>query len=210
MCPWVQTVGGAVDGDGKVTGGDGASVEAVVGDERRHDARLSAAGVDRFDAGALFGQSRAAVYDDAIIGKGVTSAQSKDKTLADAMQPMERPVLTAGDTPQAMLWGGVIAIVKGKGQEAATEFALHATTDEATTSEYFAARALPPSTTAGLAAPAVAKDTFTTEWTRKITTTATGRMTSRAPVESEPPVPGSAGPGVMAGAVTGRPARTEA
>ncbi|MGW2849977.1 hypothetical protein [Streptomyces sp. NPDC001274] len=130
--------------------------------------------MDRFDARALFGQGKAAFYDDAIIGKGVTSAQSKDKTLADAMQPMQRPVLKAGDTPQALLWGGVIAIVKGKGQDAATDFALHATTDQATVAQYFAERALPPSTTAGLADPKVAKDTFSTEWTEKITKTATG------------------------------------
>ncbi len=82
--------------------------------------------------------------------------------------------LTAGDTPQALLWGGAIAIVKGRGQDAATEFALHTTTVRATTSEYFAARAPPPSTTAGLSAPEVAKDNFTTERTGKITRTATG------------------------------------
>lgn len=68
----------------------------------------------------------------------------------------------------------MIAIVKGKGQDAATEFALHTTSDRATTTEYFASRALPPSTTAGLADPKVAQDTFTTEWTEKITDTATG------------------------------------
>ncbi|MEU3125704.1 ABC transporter substrate-binding protein [Streptomyces sp. NPDC047726] len=170
----MQTFGCAMLDGGKVTIGDDASVDAVTWYKKLHDEKLIAADVDRFDARALFGQGKAAFYDDAIIGKGVTSAQSKDKTLADAMQPMERPVLKAGDTPQALLWGGVIAIVKGKGQDAATEFALHTTTDRATTSEYFAARALPPSTTAGLAAPEVAKDTFTTEWTRKITSTATG------------------------------------
>ncbi|GHJ97981.1 ABC transporter substrate-binding protein [Streptomyces sp. NE5-10] len=172
--PWMQTFGCTMLDGGKVTIGDDASVDAVTWYKKLHDEKLIAADVDRFDARALFGQGKAAFYDDAIIGKGVTSAQSKDKTLANAMQPMERPVLKAGDTPQALLWGGVIAIVKGKGQEAATRFALHTTTDRATTSEYFAARALPPSTTAGLAAPEVAKDAFTTEWTRKITRTATG------------------------------------
>lgn len=172
--PWMQTFGCKLLDGGKVTIGDDASIDAVTWYKKLHDQKLIAADVDRFDARALFGQGKAAFYDDAIIGKGVTSAQSKDKTLADAMQPMERPVLKAGDTPQALLWGGVIAIVKGKGQDAATEFALHTTTDLATTSQYFAERALPPSTTAGLAAPEVAKDTFSTEWTSKITKTATG------------------------------------
>ncbi|MER5746363.1 sugar ABC transporter substrate-binding protein [Streptomyces sp. NPDC002225] len=172
--PWMQTFGCTLlDGD-KVTIGDDASIDAVTWYKKLHDQKLIAADVDRFDARALFGQGKAAFYDDAIIGKGVTSAQSKDKTLADAMQPMQRPVLKAGDTPQALLWGGVIAIVKGKGQDAATDFALHATTDQATVAQYFAERALPPSTTAGLADPKVAKDTFSTEWTEKITKTATG------------------------------------
>ncbi|MFJ1894127.1 extracellular solute-binding protein [Streptomyces sp. NPDC088170] len=172
--PWMQTFGCTLLEDSKVTIGDDASIDAVTWYKKLHDEKLIAADVDRFDARALFGQGKAAFYDDAIIGKGVTAAQSKDKTLADAMQPMKRPVLRAGDTPQALLWGGVIAIVKDKGQDAATEFALHTTTDRATTTEYFAARALPPSTTAGLSDPKVAQDTFTTEWTEKITDTATG------------------------------------
>ncbi|MYQ88170.1 MULTISPECIES: extracellular solute-binding protein [unclassified Streptomyces] len=172
--PWMQTFGCTLLEDSKVTIGDDASIDAVTWYKKLHDEKLIAADVDRFDARALFGQGKAAFYDDAIIGKGVTAAQSKDKTLADAMRPMKRPVLRAGDTPQALLWGGVIAIVKGKGQDAATEFALHTTTDRATTTEYFAARALPPSTTAGLSDPKVAQDTFTTEWTEKITDTATG------------------------------------
>lgn len=172
--PWMQTFGCTLLEGDKVTIGDDASVDAVTWYKKLHDAKLIAADVDRFDARALFGQGKAVFYDDAVIGKGVTAAQSKDKTLADAMRPMPRPVLRSGDTPQALLWGGVIAIVKGKGQDAATRFALHTTSDRATTSEYFAARALPPSTTAGLSAPEVAKDTFTTEWTEKITKTATG------------------------------------
>ncbi|MEE1768284.1 extracellular solute-binding protein [Streptomyces sp. JV185] len=172
--PWMQTFGCTLLEDSKVTIGDDASIDAVTWYKKLHDEKLIAADVDRFDARALFGQGKAAFYDDAIIGKGVTAAQSKDKTLADAMQPMKRPVLRSGDTPQALLWGGVIAIVKGKGQDAATEFALHTTSDRATTTEYFASRALPPSTTAGLADPKVAQDTFTAEWTEKITDTATG------------------------------------
>ncbi|MEV0095000.1 ABC transporter substrate-binding protein [Streptomyces sp. NPDC050738] len=172
--PWMQTFGCTLlDGD-QVTIGDDASIDALTWYKKLHDAKLIASDVDRFDARALFGQGKAAFYDDAIIGKGVTSAQSKDKTLAAAMQPVPRPVLRAGDSPRALLWGGVIAVVKGKGQEAATQFALHTTSDQATTSRYFADLALPPSTTSGLADPKVAKDTFTTEWTEKITKTATG------------------------------------
>ncbi|MBC9711561.1 extracellular solute-binding protein [Streptomyces sp. TRM66268-LWL] len=172
--PWMQTFGCTLlDGD-KVTIGDDASVDAVTWYKKLHDAKLIAADVDRFDARALFGQGKAAFYDDAIIGKGATAAQSKDKTLADAMQPVTRPVLTSGDTPRALLWGHVIAVAKGEGQEAATEFALHATSDRATTVEYFETLALPPATTQGLADPKVKDDAFTTAWTEQITKTATG------------------------------------
>lgn len=91
--PWMQTFGCTLmDGD-EVTIGDDASIDAVTWYKKLHDEKLIASDVDRFDARALFGQGKAAFYDDAIIGKGVTSAQSKDKTLADAMQPMKRPVL---------------------------------------------------------------------------------------------------------------------
>ncbi|WP_258534814.1 ABC transporter substrate-binding protein [Streptomyces sp. PT12] len=171
--PWMRTFGCTlVEGD-TVTIGDDASVEAVEWYKRLYDDGLIAADVDRFDARALFAQGRVGFYDDAVIGKGATVAQASDPALADAMVPVPRPVLASGDTPQALLWGHVIVVVDGEGSDAATEFALHTTSDTATVADYFERLALPPTTEEGLADPAVAQDTFTTEWTERITATAT-------------------------------------
>ncbi|NGN63119.1 extracellular solute-binding protein [Streptomyces sp. A7024] len=171
--PWMQTFGCTIlDGD-KVTIGDDASIDAVEWYKKLHDAKLIAKDVDRFDARALFGQGTVGFYDDAVIGKGATLATAKDKNLADAMVPVPRPVLKKGDDPQALLWGGVLAVVKGEGSDSAADFALHATSDVPTAVSYFGKTAMPPTTAKGLADPKVAADTFTSDWTKKITKTAT-------------------------------------
>ncbi|MFB6815358.1 ABC transporter substrate-binding protein [Streptomyces sp. NPDC056347] len=172
--PWMQTFGCTLLEGDRVTIGDDASVDAVTWYKRLYDERLIAPDVDRFDARALFAQGRAVFYDDAVIGKGVIASQTKDKKLAGAMQPVPRPVLQKGDIPRALLWGQVLVIVRGHGQDAATEFALHTTSDKETVTEYFEQVALPPTTTEGLEDPKVQGDAFTTDWTEKITGTATG------------------------------------
>ncbi|WP_419999793.1 ABC transporter substrate-binding protein [Streptomyces boninensis] len=170
--PWMQTFGCTILENGSVTIGDDASIDAVAWYKKLHDAGLIAKDVDRFDARALFGQGTVGFYDDAVIGKGATLATAKDKKLADAMVPVARPVLKRGDDPQALLWGGVLAVVKGEGSDSATDFALHTTSDVETAVDYFQKVAYPPATTKALADPKVAADTFTSDWTKKITKTA--------------------------------------
>lgn len=180
ILPWMQTFGcpllegGEGDSGGKVAIGDDASVDAVTWYKKLYDAKLIAADVDRFDARALFAQGKAGFYDDALVAKAVIAAQAKDAGLADAMQPVVRPVLHSGDTPQALLWGHLLVVARGQGSDTAADFALHATSDKATVVEYFEGLGLPPATTAGLTDPKVTADTFITDWTERITKTATG------------------------------------
>jgi multiple sugar transport system substrate-binding protein len=172
--PWMQTFGSPILKDGKVVIGDDASIDAVTWYKKLYDDKLIAKDVDRNGARALFGRGTVGFYDDAIVGKASTLANAKDpKKLGRAMVPFSRPVLKAGDSPQALLWGHVIVVIKGDGQDAATRFALKTTSDVATTTEYFKAVGLPPATSKGLAARDIAADTFTTDWTRRITATAT-------------------------------------
>ncbi len=111
---WMKTFGCTLlDGD-KVTIGDDASVDAVTWYKKLYDQKLIAPDVDRFDARALFSQGRAAIYDDAIVGKGAVVKDSPDKQLADKLDPVARPVLKSGDDPQAQLWGHVIVVVEGR------------------------------------------------------------------------------------------------
>jgi multiple sugar transport system substrate-binding protein len=169
---WMQTFGCTLLEGDKVTIGDDASVEAVTWYKKLYDQKLIAPDVDRFDARALFSQGRAAIYDDAIVGKGAVVKDSPDPELADKLAPVSRPVVKSGDDPQAQLWGHVIVVVEGAAANTATSFAQWMTSDAAATDEFFAKLALPPTTEKGLASPAVANDPFTKAFSEKITKTA--------------------------------------
>lgn len=167
---WMRTFGcKLVDDANQVTIGDDASIEAVAWYKSLYDRKLIAADVDRFDARALFAQGRAAIYDDAIVGKGVVAAESPDADLVNKLAPMARPVVTPGDTPQAMLWGHVVVVFDDDAAGAAAEFAKFITSDRPTAVDYFTKTALPPTTTDALDDPAVADDEFTKTWTDLIT-----------------------------------------
>ncbi|MGV9266097.1 ABC transporter substrate-binding protein [Kitasatospora sp. NPDC003701] len=175
LFPWMKTFGCPVIKDsGTVSIGDDASIDAVTWYKKLYDAKLIAPDVGRADARALFGRGTVGFYDDAIVGKAATLATAQDKdALAAAMAPFSRPVLKAGDTPQALLWGHVLVVTQGPGSDAATRFALHTSSDQGTVTDYFAKLGLPPTTKAGLADPKVTSDAFTSAWTAKITSTAT-------------------------------------
>ena len=169
---WMKTFGCTLlDGD-TVTIGDEASVDAVTWYKKLYDQKLIAPDVDRFDARALFSQGRAAIYDDAIVGKGAVIKDSPDPALADKLDPVARPVLKSGDEPQAQLWGHVIVVVEGEAANTATSFAQWMTSDQAATDEFFAKLSLPPTTEKGLASDAVANDPFTKAFSERITKTA--------------------------------------
>lgn len=169
---WMQAFGcDLLDGD-QVTIGDDASIETVAWYKRLYDRKLIAPDVDRFDARALFAQKKTAIYEDAVVGKGVIAAESPDKELVHKLAPMVRPVRTEGDTPQAALWGHIVVVFDDEARDSAAEFARFLTTDRTTTVDYFEQTALPPTTTAALADQAVADDEFTASWTERITATA--------------------------------------
>ncbi|NUR91900.1 MAG: extracellular solute-binding protein [Nonomuraea sp.] len=188
ILPWMRTFGSPLMNGDEITIGDDGSVAAVEWYKKLYDAKLIAPDVDRFDARALFSQGKAAFYDDAIIARNVVATQAQDKALVEKMKPLPRPVLKQGDTPQALLWGGVIAVVEGEGADAAADFAAFTTSDTATVATYFEKNKMPPTTTAGLADPKVSGDTFTTEWTEQITKTASAnpfwRYAGYAQIES--------------------------
>lgn len=169
---WMRTFGCPLIEDGRVAIGDAASVEAVAWYTSLYERKLIAPDVDRFDARALFAQQKAAIYDDAIVGKGVVAAQSPDKELASKLAPLTRPVLTAGQTPRAALWGHLVVVFDDAAAEPAAAFARFLTSDRATAVGYFEQTALPPTTQAALDDPAVAGDEFTRTWNERITATA--------------------------------------
>lgn len=169
---WMQTFGSKLVEDGKVTIGDDASIEAVTWYKKLYDEGLIAADVDRFDARSLFSQGKAAIYDDAPVGRAGVLKDAPDADLGSKLLPGARPVVKAGDTARALAWGHVIAVVDGEAASTAAEFAQWMTSDEPTVVGYFDALGLPPTTEAGLAAPSVTSDKFIADFTSKITATA--------------------------------------
>ncbi|MBW1640410.1 extracellular solute-binding protein [Microbacterium resistens] len=173
---WMQTFGSDLVKDGTVTIGDDASIEAVTWYKSLYDQGLIAADVDRFDARSLFAQGRAAIYDDAPVGRASVTKDSPDPDLASKLVPESRPVLKNGDTPRALVWGGAIAVVGGGAGDStrtAADFGQWATSDLKAVLGDYALRGLPPVTEEAQASKEVASDAFGSRFAEKITATAT-------------------------------------
>ena len=173
---WMQTFGSDLVKDGKVTIGDDASIEAITWYKSLYDQGLIAADVDRFDARSLFSQGRAAIYDDAPVGRASVTKDSPDPDLASKLVPESRPVLKKGDTPRALVWGGAIAIVgggSGDSTRTAGDFGQWATSDLKAVLGDYELRGLPPVTEEAQASKEVASDAFGSRFAEKITATAT-------------------------------------
>lgn len=166
---WMQTFGSTIVEDGKVTIGDEASIEAVTWYKELFDKGLITADIDRAAARALFGQGKAAVYDDAPAGRAAVLKSASDPELASKMAPFARPVLSSGDVPQEVLWGHLLVVVDGEGAPTAADFAQWITSDPAQQVSYFTALGLPPATTEALASSAVAGNTFVSQFTERVT-----------------------------------------
>lgn len=166
---WMQTFGSPIVEDGKITIGDDASVEAVTWYKKLFDQGLITADIDRAAARALFGQGKAAVYDDAPAGRAAVLKSASDPALASKMAPFARPVLKKGDTPQELLWGHLLVVVDGEGAGTAGDFAQWITSDPAQQVSYFTALGLPPATDAALASSAVAGNAFVSQFTERVT-----------------------------------------
>ena len=169
VIPWMWEFGSPiVDDSGKIVIGDDGSVAAMTWYKKLYDQKLIAPDINRFDARALMSQAKAAYYEDAIGGRAAVAGASADKALGDKLQPIARPVNAAGDKPRHLAWGHVIAVVNGSGAAAAAKFAKTVTSDAAYTGPWFAKAGLPPSTTTGLADPAVTGDKFASEFAKQI------------------------------------------
>lgn len=170
---WMETFGSPiVDGD-QVTIGDDASIEAIAWYKSLYDQKLIAADVNRDDARTLFAQGRAAMYDDAVVAKGILLSATPDKNFESKLEPVARPVVNDGDDPRAMLWGHIVVVVDDEAGDTAAEFTQWLTSDEATVIDYFTEFALPPTTEAALASEEVGSDTFVSTFSERITATAT-------------------------------------
>lgn len=169
---WMWTFGSDVLVDGELLVSGPEAVQAVEWYASLLNDGYISSGVDRFDARALFAQGNAAMYDDAIIGRGAVVGESPDPDFADKVIPVPRPLSDAVDEPQAMLWGHVVVVLEGGDTDAAIDFVTYLTATPEVALTYFEQTGLPPTTEEALNADVVQEDTYTSEWTDKITATA--------------------------------------
>lgn len=170
---WMWTFGSPVVENDKITVGDDASVEALTWYKKLHDNGLIGKDMDRFDARALFGQGKVGLYDDAAPARKFVEPSAKDPDIGEKLISWSKPVLERGNTPQAMAWGHVIGIASGrKGEYAGGQFAKHMTGDPETAIEYFERAGYPPTTEDALDEPKFTEDTFASQFSEKVTSTA--------------------------------------
>ncbi|MBM7791052.1 extracellular solute-binding protein [Tenggerimyces flavus] len=169
---WMWTFGSPVVEDGKIVVGDEPSVEALTWYKGLYDKGLIGKDMDRFDARALFGQGKVGLYDDAAPARKFVSANATDPKIGEKLVAWKRPVLKAGDQPQAMAWGHVLAVVAGgEGEYAAGQFVKHLTSDADTAITYFKSAGYPPTTQQALENPTFTGDPFASSFVEKVTAT---------------------------------------
>lgn len=170
---WLWTFGSPVVENDKITVGDEASVAALTWYKKLYDKGLIGKDMDRFDARALFGQNRVGVYDDAAPARKFVTPSAKDKDIGEKLIAWKKPVLKSGDTPQAMAWGHIIAIIGGgEGEYASGQFGKWITSDPQPAIDYFESAGYPPTTKKALAEPKFTDDRFASQFAEKITATA--------------------------------------
>lgn len=165
---WMWAFGSPVVKDGKIVVGDDASVEALVWYKKLYDEKLIAPDVNRFDARALFAQGKVGFYEDAIGGKGAVLKAATDKSLADKLMPVSRPVKSASDKPVHLAWGHALVVLQGAGAAAASRFVTAVTGTPTYNGEWFKKTGLPPTTKSALDTADVKGDAFTTAFTSAI------------------------------------------
>ena len=172
LIPWIWTFGGnVIDADGNVVLGDEGSVAALEWYKSLLDRGLIAPEMDRFTARQLFSQGKTAFYDDAIVVKGIVTADTPIENLGDLIVSVPRPVLAEGDSPQSLLWGHIVVVFDGEQSDAAADWAQHLTSDPETIMAYFDAMSLPPTTVGGLTSSVVQEDEFISSWSNNVTAT---------------------------------------
>lgn len=168
IIPWIWTFGGDIISNGKGTLGDKGSVQAVQWYKDLLDQGYIASEVDRFDARALFSQGKVGFYDDAPLARAELLSQSPDPNLASKITPLPRPVRGSGD-PQALLWGRIVVVIEGEGDDASAEFARYLTSDKEAILKWFEATTLPPTTEEALQSEEVQSSEFLSTFAEEIT-----------------------------------------
>lgn len=162
--PWFRTFGSKiVDGD-QVAVNDAGAVQALEWFTHLYQEGLVTLNIGRPEARTLFGQGKAAFFDDANSVIGVIKAQAADPALLDHTVPVPRPVVKAGDQPQALAWGGLIVVFNQGPTATATEFATYYTSSTDIALNRFEKLGMAPTLAEAVADEAFTSDAWNSTW----------------------------------------------
>ncbi|ANJ27803.1 sugar ABC transporter substrate-binding protein [Agromyces aureus] len=168
--PWFRTFGSKIVDGEEISVNDKGAVEALTWIKSLVDDGLVSLNVGRPEARTLYSQGKAAFFDDANQVRGTISSQATDPTLLDHTLPVSRPVVKAGDEPQALAWGGLLVVFKEGPANTASQFASFLSSDVDTALNRFEQIGSVPTTTKALEDPIFADDAYATTWQEQITT----------------------------------------
>ena len=164
--PWLWTFGASlVDEDGNVTVDSDAAAECIDWYKGLLDNGYIQMNIARSDARTLFAQGKMAFYDDAISCNGVAVSNGVDEaSLEDHIQPMDRPVLKEGDTPQSSMWGHLLVVFKkSENQAQAADFIKHVVSEEESL-KYLESNGMPPVLNTAIDSDAVKNNSWVSKW----------------------------------------------
>lgn len=163
---WVWTHGGdvIVDGEPQVNTAEATAALQYMTDLVAN--RLAAPEIDRPDSRRLFGQEATGFYFDAPSAKKFAVQFSGQDDYDQYVQPMQTPVMAAGDEAVSIQWGHVIAMFKSDNamaDSAAAEFMMHLLTDDLLV-PYTEGGGTIPSTVSGQASASFQSDEYRAAW----------------------------------------------
>lgn len=160
IIPWMWAFGGTIVRNGTVTLGDEGSLETLDYWKRLLDEGLIQAGMLREDARTLFGQGRAAIYDDAPQAIRVIPDQSPDAGIEAKMAPVPRP------GGLCLAWSQPLVVLDDSPASAA--LAQYLSTDEGALQTAFEVIGQPPALSSASARPWITGNAFLQRWNEMV------------------------------------------
>lgn len=177
--PWLWTFGGGIwNENGEIILNNEAGVKTLDWYKDMLAKGYVAMDVGRSEARQMFAQGKVAFYDDAVVAKSqvVSNGVDPDKVV-DVCSAMLRPVVKAGDKPQAVQWGSMLVVYQNSQyKEQAAELA-KVLNSEAVALDYFKNAGYPPVTKSVAATDTVKNDAYIKTF---IESTATARLEETA------------------------------
>lgn len=187
--PWMWTFDGGIwDENGNVIINRAESVAALEWYQKLMQNDYVAMDVGRSEARQMFAQGKVAFYDDAVVAKSqVISNGVAPDDVVNVCSAMTRPVLKAGDEPQAVQWGSMLVVYEGSQEKEASAELLRTLVSDEVALDYFTNGGMPPVTKSAAQTDTVQNDAYIKSFIQSTSTARleeTARMTNAAEVKS--------------------------